>query len=306
MKDSAKKRVGILRGGTGGYYFSSLSRGGDIISHILENLSDKYKVFDILIDKQGVWHINGLPIIPADLMHKVDLVWNVAHPNVSVTLESLAIPNISTSSFSNALENSKQMLKKHMKDIGINIPRHLILPVFQKDFDGPREKYAIKKAKEVHEKFSGPWIVKSLTNDSDMGVHFAKTFGELVGAIDDGVAHQTGILIEEFIPGKVSSVHCLPNFRGQEFYVFSPVNVFGNLSSVEKEKLIALVKDLHNHVGIKHYLKSNFVLNKRGKAYLLDFESMPNLKPFSNFAQACEKVGAKMHHVVEHMLEGAL
>ena len=112
-------------------------------------------------------------------------------------------------------------------------------------------------------------------------------------------------MTEEFISGKVASVHSVPDFRGEDFYIFPPINVFGNLSSPEKEKLIALTKDFHNHIGAKHYLKSNFVLNKKGKVYLLDFESTPNLKSFSHFAQACEKVGAKMHHVVEHILESA-
>ena len=58
------KRVGILRGGplprrnelwpreggTGNDYYSSLEKGGEIISHIFENLGEKYKTFDILVD----------------------------------------------------------------------------------------------------------------------------------------------------------------------------------------------------------------------------------------------------------------
>ena len=51
MQSSTKKRIGILRGGTGKYYASSLKKGGEIIFHISENLADKYKVFDILVDK---------------------------------------------------------------------------------------------------------------------------------------------------------------------------------------------------------------------------------------------------------------
>lgn len=305
QKDSAKKRVGVLRGGAGEHYASSLKRGGDVISLILENLSDKYKTFDILIDKNDVWHINGVPMMPVDLMHKVDIVWNTSHPNLSNILDSFSIPYVGNSSFSHTLETSKEMLKEHMQKIGVNMPRHIVLPVYQKDFDGPRERYSIKKSKEVHEKFAGPWIVRSLIDDSNMAVHLAHTFDELVGAIEDGVKHKTSVLVEEFIVGKVASVHSVPDFRGQDFYIFPPVNVFGNLTSPEKEKLVSLVKDLHNHLGAKHYLKSNFVLNKRGKVYLLELDSTPNLNSYSHFSQACESVGAKMHHVVEHILEQA-
>lgn len=275
MKDSAKKRVGVLRGGVGEHYASSLKRGGEIISHISENLSDKYKTFDILIDKEGIWYINGLPITPADLVSKVDIVWNTSHPSLSVTLDNLAIPNIGRGVFSSALENSRDMLREHMAQINIQMSKYIISP---------------KSAREVLEKFSAPWLV---------GDKLIKTFSDLVETIEN----DQNVLVEEFISGKVASVHCVPHFRGQDFYIFPLVNVFGKFSSPEKRKLEILAKNLHNHIGAKHYLKSNFVLNKRGKVYLLDLESIPNLKSFSHFSQACESVGAKMHDVMEHILE---
>lgn len=294
------KRVGVLRGGVGEHYTRSLKRGGDIISHILENLADKYKTVDILIDKDYIWHVNGVPVNPGDLIHKVDLVWNTSNPSFSNILASLSIPHIGAGSF---LGTSRDMLREHIKSIGMDMPRSIVLPVYQKDFDGPRERYSIKKAKEIHEKFGAPWIVKSFSPDLNMGVHLAHTFNELVAGIEDGVKHKTSILVEEFISGKVVSVHSVPDFREQEIYIFTPVNVFGNLLSGEKEKLVDLAKDLHKHIGAKHYLKSNFVLNKRGKVYLLDLDSTPNLNSYSHFSQACESVGAKMYHVVEHILE---
>ncbi|MFH1201127.1 MAG: hypothetical protein V1484_02245 [bacterium] len=292
----SKKRVGILRGGAGKNYNSSLKHGGEIISHIFENLSDKYKTFDILIDKDYIWHFNGVPIDPGDLVYKIDVVWNTTHPSFSNILDNLAIPNIGNSSFSHALENSKEMLQEHMKQIGVQMPRS----------------YTIKKAlghspmgeaKEVFEKFPAPWIVKSFTEDSNIGIHLAKTFNELVGSIEDGVKHEKSILVEEFISGKVVSVHSVPQFRGKDIYIFPLGNSFGDFSIAEKEKLTNLVKDLHKHIGAKQYLKSDFVLTPRGKVYLLQIESMPNLKSNSHFSQVCESVGAKMHHVVEHILE---
>ncbi len=299
----SKKRIGIIRGGAGEHYLSSIKKGGDIISHIVQHLPHKYKVLDILIDKEYVWHVNGTPVSPSELSNKIDIAWNITHPSFANILESLSIPNMGNGSFSGAIQNSREMLRKHMSKIGVAMPRSVVLPVYQKDFDGPREKYAIKKAKTVFEKFGSPWIVKSFTPDSNMGVHFAQTFPQLVSAIEDGVRHEKSILVEEFIGGKVASVHSVPHFRGEAMYVFPPVNVFGEFSLDEKSKLSSLAKTLHHHIGGKHYLKSNFILNKRGKVYLLEFESIPNLKSFSHFAQACEKVGAKMHDVVEHILE---
>ncbi len=306
INTNTKKRLGILRGGAGEDYNSSLRRGGDFILHITENLGDQYKVYDILIDRDYVWHLGGVPINPGDLVSKIDVVWNMSHPSFSNILESLGIPNIGASAFSHSLKTSRDMLAEHMKSINVAIPRHIVLPVYQKDFDGPREKYPIKKAKEVFEKFSSPWIVKSFTPDTSMAIHLAKTFPELVNAIEDGVQHKKSIVVEEFIAGKVASIHSVPNFRNEDVYVFPLGNSFGLFSHDEKEKLINLTKDLHNHIGAEHYLQSNFVMNPRGKVYLSNIELNPDINPNSHFSQACESVGCKTHDVVLHILEQAV
>ncbi|OGI58371.1 hypothetical protein A3F19_01125 [Candidatus Nomurabacteria bacterium RIFCSPHIGHO2_12_FULL_37_29] len=309
------KRVGVLRGGTGKNYGFSLKKGGDIISHIFDNLSDKYKPVDILIDKDHIWHCHGVPISPSDLMHKIDIIWNVSHPSLSNILESLSIPNIGHDSFLGTLINNRDMLKKHIKTIGVNMPRHIVLPLYQKDFDGLREKYAIKKAKEIFEKFGSPWIVKSFTPDSSMGIHLAKTFGELVGAIEDGVNHEKSILVEEFISGKNVSIHSVCGFRGEDVYVFPiypdrphynlPINR-ASFSAEEKDKFIQTARDLYKHLGAEHYLQSSFVLHPKRGIFVTDISFSPDLKKDSHLNQSCEFVGIKMHHIVENILERAL
>lgn len=273
-----KKRIGILRGGTGENYQSSLNKGGIIIAHIAENLEDKYKTSDILVDQDGIWHFSGVPINPDGLVNKVDVIWNTSHPSLGNILDSLSIPNVSQESFSSALQNSREMLREYMKKIGVSIPRSILSP---------------KSAREVLEKFPAPWRVED---------KLVKTFPELIELIENN----KNILVEEFILGKVVSLHSVAGFRGEDVYTFPPVNVFGDISLNEKEKLVSLTKDLHNHIGARHYLKSDFLLNSRGKIYLLDFESTLNLKPHSHFAQACESVGVRMHHVLEHILEKVL
>lgn len=281
MQEKKLKRVGVLRGGAGKHYASSLQKGGEIISFIFENLADKYKTFDILIDKDGNWHLNGKPIIPADLIHKVDIVWNTSHPNFSNILESLSIPHVSVGHFSSALENSKDFLREHIKEIGLQMPRSIMSP---------------KNAKEVFEKFTGPWIVK-VSNE----VKVVKTFPELVEAIDG----RNDVLVEEFVAGKVASVHSVPDFRGMDIYIFPLGNAYGVFSTMEKEKLSSVAKILHKHLGAKHYLKSDFILTSRGKIYLLQVEGTPDLKLNSHFSQVCDSVGAKTYHVIEHILEQA-
>ncbi|HEY4502986.1 MAG TPA: hypothetical protein VJC14_00925 [Candidatus Paceibacterota bacterium] len=302
MQSDIKKRIGILRGGVGENYVSSLNEGGGIIAHILENLGDKYKTVDILIDHDGFWHLNGLPVRAAELPYKVDMVWNVAHPEASSVLDSFSIPYIGKSAFSHTLLNSREMLREHIKKIGVGMPRSILIAPYQADMDGPRERYSIKKAKAVHEKFGAPWIVQSFAEDKSMGIHVAKTFNELVGAIEDGVNHGKGILVEEFIEGKPSAVHTIPDFRGEEVYVMIP----DNFSISEKEEIGVLARNLHGHLGGECYLKTDFILSPRRGLVVTNIDFSPDLRANSHLHQACQSVGAKMNNIVEHMLEGVI
>lgn len=303
MVTDYKKRVGIIRGGAGEKYNASLKRGGEIILHILENLSDKYKVVDILVDKDGIWHAGGLPINPNDLIHKVDVIWNTSkYSDFSTFFDDLAIPNISNDIFLDSLENDKDKLKKHLKEINIQMPRSILFPVYQEDFDGPKKEYATNKAREVFEKFSAPWVVKSFTPDSNMGIHLAKTFPQLVEAIEDGINHKKSILVEEFILGKVSSAHSISLFRDQDVYVLLP----DNFSVGEKEKLISVIKNIHLHLGTKHYLKTDFVLHPKRGLFLTEISFSPDLRKDSHLEKSCEYVGAKTHHISRHILEKTL
>lgn len=320
VQANTKKRIGILRGGAGEYYKSSLNKGGDIILYIAENLGDKYQPVDILVDKNHIWHYGGVPVVPGSLINKVDVIWNTSHPSLSNILESLSVPSIGIGSFLGSLVGNREMLKKHLKNIGVHMPRHILLSLYQEDFDGPRDKYAIKKAKEVFEKFGAPWIVKSFTPDSSMGpvrdregsqrpsvsngmgVHVAKTFGELVGAIEDGVNHKQSILIEEFIDGSPSAIHSVGNFRGEDAYILPPKN----LSPDEKEKIVILAKDLRRHLNGKHYLKFDFISHPRRGIFLTNIDPIPDLRRGSHFEESCELVGVKMHNVIEHILNTAL
>ena len=312
--DKNKKRVGVLRGGEYNYE-NSLEKGSELISYIFNNLSDNWQVADIFIDKNNIWHLAGQEIEPADLMHKVDVVWNVSYPSFSNVLQSFSIPTIGAELFSSFIGESRNLLEEHMKQIGVKMPRHFVIPVYQNDFDGPLDKYIFKKAKEVHEKFGAPWIVRPFSPDRNMGIHLAKTFPELLAAIEDGVNHNESILIEEFIMGKNANMHSVLGFRENpsvqagDVYVFPADSLYDNrqvFSKEEKEKLIYLVKNLHKHLTVKNYLNSWFVVHPKKRIYLTSIDFFPDLKENSHFNKSCESVGAKMNHVIEHILNKAL
>jgi D-alanine-D-alanine ligase-like ATP-grasp enzyme len=73
-----KTRVAVLRGGPSSEYDVSLKSGQTVLS-ALRKLEEKYQVHDVLIDKQGIWYLAGLPIKPESLAYTVDVVFNALH-----------------------------------------------------------------------------------------------------------------------------------------------------------------------------------------------------------------------------------
>jgi len=298
-----KKRVGVLRGGNNEHYEKSLQKGAEIISHIHENLSDKWKIVDVLIDTNGVWHADGVPVVPTELVNKVDVVWNTSHPNYSVILKSLAIPNIGVDSFPFLLGDNRSILQDHMKEIGVKMPRHFVMPAYQKDIDGEHDKYILKKAREVHEKFSPPWIIKPFIKDLNVAPHLANTYHELIDAIEDMVNHDKSILVEEFIIGKNISIHSVRGFRGQDIYNFPAV---GSFSTLDKENLNIVARDIFKHLNISDYLNSYFIVHPKRGIFLKEIEFFPNLSNDSHFQEVATYIGSSPKQVIDHILEQAL
>lgn len=307
-----KIKVGVLRGGDGPHYDQSIKDGAEIISFILNRLPFDYIPVDILVDREGVWHVAGVPVLPADLIHKVDIVWNVSNPTYSTSLRDLGIHVIGANIFPFGLHTSKGMLREHMKQIGVKVPQSLVIPLYQPDFDGDKQKYVLKKAREVHAKFSAPWIVKSFTESSMTGIHVARTFPELITALTDIVDHGKSILVEEFIAGKIARVHSVAGIRGEELYSFVPQELkygffnHNTLLETEKKKLTELANKIHEHVGASDYISTTFVLHPTRGIHLSSIALIPDLDTDSHFCKSCETVGLKASHVVDHLLEKGL
>lgn len=307
-----KVRVGVLRGGNGNNYETSLREGNKMLSYINSTLPNKCKALDIFVDKENVWHIQGVPILPMDLIHKVDVIWDTTVPALSQVLEGhISIYKIPH--FVSAMASSKALLREHMKSIGVKVVNSVVIPAYQEDFDGPKENYAIKKAKEVWQKFPSPWLVKSFTSDSSVGIHIAKTFPELVSSIEDMMQHQKTILVEELIEGRRGGLHLISGFRNEEFYCLPPyeykngdVLASGNFSHAEKENLYKISKEIYNHLGSNIYLHFNFVFNTNKGVYITDIHLIPDFSENSHLFLSSKNIGIKPESIFEHILESSL
>jgi len=300
MIDQVKKvHIGIVR--TLGEDDASILEAGEIFGYIKDNLAHSHHPVDIFVDNAGVWHLGGLPVIPTDLIHRVDLIWCLEDPHIREICEKIGIPHISINPFAYVLDKNKSLLQEYMKSLEISMPRHLVLEAYQEDLDGNIDTYAIKKANEVFQKFGAPWIIKTRTNEKNEGIHVIKTFPELIDIISDFAEKKKNILIEELISGKKISTHSVGGFRGQDVYHFGPMN----LSKKEKDEIHRLSLLLWKHLEAKHYLNLNFILHPR-KLYLDSISFSVDFKKGNNLRDILREFGFKMHDVIEHILGHAI
>ena len=326
-------KVGVIRGGISGEYEVSLASGAQILLHLRsDKMKDKYISIDIFIDRDGVWHINGIPTTIDKIVHKVDVIINALHGDygedgkVQQLLEQWGIPYTGSGPLSSAVGYNKFLAKQEFEKLGIKTPKHVLFPAYQEDFDGPRNKYAKNKAREVWGKFSPPWVVKPLTGGSSLGVTVCKTFESLVDVFQKGIDEKVSVLVEEFIKGKEATVGVLDNFRGKKVYTLPPIEIRipktsiffdnevkyngqtqeicpGNFTEEEKEELEKMAALIHTGLDLSHYSRSDFIIHPQKGIYALEVNTLPGLAEMCLIPKAIEAVGSSMPEFIEHIIK---
>jgi len=329
-------KVGVIRGGISPEYEVSLKTGANILSHLKsETLKNKYQAVDIFIDRNGIWHLNGIPTDLSKLAHKVDVFWNALHGDygedgkVQQELEQWKIPYTGSGPLASAVGYNKLLSKESFARLGVNVPKHILFSAYLEDLDGPKREYAKKKALEVIQQLPPPWIVKPLTGGSSMGVYICKSFDDLVLAFQAGVNEKVSILVEELIEGKEATVAVVDKFRNKKIYVLPPIEIRipktkkffdyeakytgiseevcpGNFSKREKEELERLAELIHTGLNLSHYSRSDFIIHPKKGIYALEVNTLPGLTDESLTPKALHAVGATMPEFIDHILTLAL
>lgn len=328
-------KVGVIRGGVSGEYDVSLKTGSNVLSHLRgEKLNKTYKSIDILIDKDGIWHINGKPVSMKDVSHSVDVIFNALHGDygedgkVQQMLDQWKIPYTGSGAFASALGYNKALAKEQFALLGVKTPSHFIVPKYEKK-NGSIETYSKNIAKQIHDKLSPSWIVKPLSGGSSVGMKMCKTYPQLVNAFLDGINKNNDVLIEELIEGKEATVGVVNHFRDQKVYVLPPIEIRipksksffdfeakytgvseeicpGNFTRKEKEELERLAALIHTGLNLDHYSRSDFIISPKKGIYALEVNTLPGLTDESLIPKMLNAVGASVPEFINHLIKLAL
>lgn len=317
-------RVGVIRGGPSSHYEMSLDTGGSVLSHLRSyKLKEKYKPIDILIDKNGAWHVGGKQV-DLDYVHKnVDVVFNALHGTfgqdgkIQQILDQWGISYTGSGAFTSALVYNKILAKERLKSLGVNIPNSVIITLDSIDENKDVRTSSKEQALFVLGKMPPPWVVKPTSSIPSVTSKVCRTFPELENAIIYCIESGVDILIEEMIEGKEANVSIINKFRNKDIYALPPVEVKsqrekdlilcpGNFSNEEKEELINLASSIHIGLNLDHYSRSVFILHPKKGIYTIDVDTLPTLSDTSLTLKALDAVGSSMPEFIDHVLDLAL
>jgi D-alanine-D-alanine ligase len=318
----ARTVVGVLRGGNSSEYDLSLKSGAAVINALSD---EKYNVRDILIDRSGIWHIQGRPVEPARIMHGVDVVFNALHGGIGEDgtiariVSRSGIPYTSASPDASALSFNKVQARRNMRADGISMPRAVSFGVSEDLTTGDL-------AKMVFEQFGPPYVVKPASSGFSNGVNFVATINELPNVIGDTLDDYGSAIVEEFIRGREVSVGVVDGFRGEDFYALPPAEIVcsdegllitprawrdGLLRTTcpseshnivaHKSSLLEMAKKAHKSLGLSGYSTVDFIVTSRGP-YLLEVDALPGLYDEAPFPSMLSAVGTSLPEFVDHTI----
>lgn len=317
--------VGVLRGGPSSEHEISLKSGASILRHLPD---DRFRVRDIYIDKEGIWHERGLRIDPGKVLPFIDVAFIVIHGaygqdgEVQRILDTYGVPYTGADSFHSFHASHKVMAKEKAKLVGVKVPRYL----FAQD---STEIDTI--AREAVRLFHQPVVVKPVDSGSSVGVSMVSGYPAVHEAItalfEDGAR---GVLVEERIKGKEATVGIVEGLRGQEFYALPPVEILparghdffsyeakysgksdeivpGRFSRDIADELMQTARMMHRALGQRHYSRSDFIVSDKGIYFLeLNTAAAVGMTGESLMPKSLEAVGVKLPEFATHLVELAL
>ena len=315
-------RVGVIRGGIGHEYEVSLRTG----SSVLKNLDKhKYQTRDILIDKAGLWHLDGLPIDPHSLAGLIDVAMIALHGEfgedgqIQNLFDRLQIPYTGSGHLASALGMNKILSKEAVAKAGIKIPVGLEI---QKGADSQQF------ARQTFNKISPPWVVKPVDRGSSVGLYLAKNIDELTEVIEKSFEFSDKVLVEEYIKGREATCGLVEGLRGQELYPLFPIEIIrpggaliwnyndkysgetneicpGNFSEEQKKDIQEMSLAVHRALGLRHYSRTDFIISPRG-IYFLETNTLPGLTDESLLPKALLSAGVRYPEFLDHLITLAL
>lgn len=284
---------------------------------VLENLDrEKFEVLPIKIEKDGQW-----PLSLFNLKQKIDVAFIAMHGEygedgqIQGLLETFKIPYTGSDPIASSRAMDKEETMLILQNHGYRIPD--FITVEKRD-----QSLFWKNPKNLRL----PVVVKPTNGGSSVGVQIVKKPNELADALLQSFQYGDSSLIQEYVSGReitcgilevngcalsLVPTEIIP--KENEFFDYrSKYDVGGsaeitppNLPKEVIRKIQQIALGVHRILGCSGMSRTDMILGRDGKIYVLELNTIPGLTPTSLLPQQAEKTGFSFPQLLEIIIQSA-
>lgn len=334
-----RQKIAILYGGRSVEHGVSINSARNIVQYID---SSRFEPIPIGISLSGTWYKTstvhkdieqGEPLaltLNADKpafttpsgKFQVDLVFPVLHGtdgedgSIQGLLKAMNLPMIGTGVAGSAMSMNKLIAKRILKEAGIPVNKFLF------SYFSDKKQYSFD---EVVQQLGLPFMVKSASLGSSVGVSKVKSQSDYEKALNDSYSYDDCVLFEEYIEGREIECAILGNnpvqasypgeiviSKAYEFYTFNAKYVDGDAVSIkvpaELDSSIAeKIREVSIHafqaLGCEDFARVDLFLTKGGAIYVNEINTIPGFTNSSMFPMMWKERGLSFTQLITRLAE---
>lgn len=168
-----------------------------------------------------------------------------------------------------------------------------------------------------------PLVVKPRNEGSALGVSIVRSHEQWTQTMIAASQEHDEILAEEFVPGReftcgvlgadaLPVVEIIPN--RDDFYSYDAKYAAGGSTHIVPAKIDddlaarmqMLALSVHRLLGLRDYSRTDFIVTKEGRPYILEINTLPGLTPTSLFPDACNAAGISFEALIDRLIGFAM
>ena len=232
---------------------------------------------------------------------------------IQAALDLLGVPYTGSDCLSSAMASDKAVSKRIMESCGVLTPKWSEITYSEADIPTLRESLPV------------PCAVKVVGGGSSIGVALPDTRDELEDALRDILQYGNRVIVEEKIQGReltqpvlgdryLSTIEIVP----PEGMTFDYVAKYQSGALAARELCPAPITEeehrlvgeaalkLHRALGLSVYSRTDFILDKEGRAWCLEVNNLPGMTPASLIPKAAAVEGLSYEQLCERVVELSL
>ncbi|MBT1706182.1 D-alanine--D-alanine ligase family protein [Chryseosolibacter indicus] len=338
---SKTKKVAILYGGRSVEHGVSVNSARNIFEYINKDL---FEPLPIGISKTGQWFLTsgvtkdieqgkalglildaqrpGFTLLSSGDRIKVDIIFPVLHGtdgedgSIQGLIKAMDIPMVGTGVLGSSMSMNKIVAKRLLKEAGIPVTNFVTFHYTEKD------KISFKS---ISEKIGVPFMVKSASLGSSVGVSKVKDEETFKTAVDEAFRYDDYMIAEEFVVGREIECAILGNHPPQasypgevvinskyEFYTFDAkyvdpdavkIELPAKLEPAEAERIRELSVKAYEALSCEDFSRVDLFLTQDGKIYINEINTIPGFTNSSMYPMMWKERGIGFTDLISRLLE---